>query len=87
MSTPSSSAFVATTPRTSPSRSPRSIDAPLGRQVAAAVAADAAARAVALAQRLAQAGQQQLDRDPRPPEDDRLATGAQEGECPALGEA
>ena len=60
--------------------------APLGRQVAAAVAADATARAVALAQRLAQAGQQQLDRDPRPSEDDRLATGAQEGERPALGQ-
>ena len=58
----------------------------LGRQVAAAVAADAAARAVALAQGLAQAGQQQLDRDPRPPEHDRLAPGAQEGQCPALGE-
>ena len=60
--------------------------APLGRQVAAAVAADATARPVALAQRFAQAGQQQLDRDPRPPEDDRLATGAQEGQCPALGQ-
>ena len=59
---------------------------PLGRQVAAAVAADAAARPVALAQRLAQAGQQELDRDPRPPEHDRLATGAQERQRPALGE-
>ena len=59
---------------------------PLGRQVAAAIAADAAARAVALAQRLAQAGQQDLDRDPRPAEDDRLAPGPQEGQGPALGE-
>ena len=58
----------------------------LRRQVAAAVAADAAPRSVALAQRLAQSGQQQLDRDPRPPEHDRLAPGTQEGERPALGE-
>ena len=61
------------------------LDGPaLRRQVAAAVAPDAAARAVALAQRLAQTGEQQLDRDPRPTEHDRLAPGAQEGEGPAL---
>ena len=58
----------------------------LGRQVAAAIAADAAARPAALAQRLAQPGQQQLDRDPRAPEHDRLAAGAQERQGPALGE-
>ena len=63
------------------------LDGPaLGRQVAAAVAADPAARPAALAERLAQAGQQQLDRDPRPAEDDRLAAGAQERQRPALGE-
>ena len=59
---------------------------PLGRQVAAAIAADARARPVTLAQRFAQAGQQDLDRDARPPEDDRLAPGAQERQRPALGE-
>ena len=63
------------------------LDGPtLGRQVAAAVAADAAARSAALAERFAQAGQQQLDRDPRATEDDRLATGPQERQGPALGE-
>ena len=60
--------------------------AALGRQVAAPVAADPAARAVALAQRLAQAGQQDLDRDARAAEDDRLAPGPQERQRPALGE-
>ena len=60
--------------------------APFRREVAAAIAADATPRAVALAQRFAQAGQQQLDGDPRPPEHDRLAAGAQERECPALGQ-
>ncbi len=59
---------------------------PLGGQVAAAIAAYPAARPVALAQRLAETGQQDLDRHPRPAEDDRLATGAQEGQRPALGE-
>ena len=39
-----------------------------------------------LAQRLAQAGQQDLDRDPRPAEHDRLAAGTQERQRPALGE-
>ena len=64
-----------------------SLDRPaLRRQVAAAVAADATARPVALAQRLAEAGQQQLDRDARPPEDDGLAPGAQERQRPALGQ-
>ena len=58
----------------------------LGRQVAAAVAPDPTARAAALAQRLAQPGQQQLHGDPRAPEHDRLATGAQERQGPALGE-
>ena len=57
-----------------------------GWQVAAPVAANAASRSVALAQRFAQSGQQQLDRDPRPPEHDRLAPGAEEGECPPLCE-
>ena len=84
MSTPSSSALVETTPRISPSRRPV-LDGPALRgQVAAAVAPDAAARAVALPERLAQTGEQQLDRDPRPTEDDRLAAGAQEGEGPTL---
>ena len=57
-----------------------------GRQVAAAIAPDAAVRPIALAQRLPQAREQQLDRDPRPPEHDRLATGPEEGQRPALGQ-
>ena len=86
MSTPSSSAFVVTTPRTSPSRSPSSIAAALGRQVAAAVAADPRARPAVLAKRLAEAGEDELDRGPGAAEDDRLASGPQERKGPALGE-
>jgi len=59
---------------------------PLGGQVAASVAADPAARPVALAQRLTQPGEQDLDRDPRTAEHDRLPAGAQERQGPALGE-
>ena len=61
--------------------------AAFGRQVAAAIAADAAARPVALAERLPQAREQDLDRDPRPPEDDRLAPGPQERAAPSAGPA
>ena len=86
MSTPSSRAFVATTPRISPSRRPRSIARRSVGQVAAAIAADPRPRAVALAERLAQPGQEQLDRDARPPEHDRLAAGPQERQRPALGQ-
>ena len=60
--------------------------APFRRQVAAPVAADPAAGPEALAQRLAQPGQQDLDRDARAAEDDRLAPGPQERQGPALGE-
>jgi hypothetical protein len=60
--------------------------AAFGGQVAAPIAAHARAGSVALAQGLAQAGQEDLDRDPRPPEHDRLAAGPQERQGPALGE-
>ena len=59
--------------------------AALRGQVAAAVAADPGARPGALAERLAEAGQEQLDRRPRPAEDDRLAAGPEEGQGPAVG--
>ena len=66
MSMPSSSAFVATTPRTRPSRRPALDLAPLVRQVAAAVAADACAGSAGRRlERLAQVAQQDLDRGPR----------------------
>jgi hypothetical protein len=52
--------------------------APLRRQVTAAIAADALYRSIAFAQCLAQAGQQQLDGNPRLAKYDRLAPGADE---------
>src|SRR5205823_4755513 len=52
--------------------------ASLRGQVSAAIAADAFEWAATLAKRLAQAGQQQLDRDARLGEDDRLPPGTQE---------
>ena len=51
---------------------------PLVRQVAAAVPAHALVLAASFAHRFAQRREQQLDRDPRAAEDDRLAAGAQE---------
>ena len=86
MSTPSSRAFVLTTPSTSPLRRPVLDRAPLGGQVAAAVAADPRARPGVLAERLAQPGQEQLDGGPRAAEDDRLAAGPQERQGPAIGQ-
>ena len=59
---------------------------PFRRQVAAPIPSHAAAWTEAFAQRLAQPGQQQLDRDPRSAEDDRLSSGAEERQRPALGE-
>ena len=58
--------------------------AALGRQVAAAIAADPRSRPEILAERLADAGQEDLDRDPRPPEHDRLAARPEERQRPAL---
>ena len=60
--------------------------APLRRQVAAPVAAQPRPRSEVHPQRLAQVREHDLDRDPRPPEHDRLAPGAQERQRPALGE-
>ena len=81
MSTPSSSALVATTPRISPSRRPaRSRAAPSAGSRRDSRGPACAARA--LAEGLAQTCQDDLDRDPRPPEHDRLAAGPEEGQRP-----
>ena len=72
-------------PRISPSRRPRSIARRSVGQVAAAVATDSRSRPEVLPQRLAKPRQDDLDRDPRPPEDDRLAARADERQRPTLG--
>ena len=56
----------------------------LRREVSAAVAADPRSRPEVLAEGLANAGQEDLDRDTRPPEHDRLPARPEEGQCPAL---
>jgi hypothetical protein len=81
MSTPSSSALVATTPRISPSRRPFSI-----AQVAAAVAAHPRPRPEILAERLAQGRQHDLDRGPAAAEDDGLTAGPEERHRPAMSQ-
>ena len=86
MSTPSSSAFVRDDAEDLAVAQAALDRPPLRGQVAAAVAADPRARPEVLAQRLAQPGEHDLDRHPRPAEDDRLAAGAQERQRPALGE-
>ena len=85
MSMPSSSAFVETTPE-HPALAQAPLDlAPLERQVAAAVAADDALGSRLRLERLLQVRDENLGREPRRGEDDRLQALAEERERDVAG--